>query len=269
MCKPLRILDFIIVSLSVLVSAGAQAQHINSSTYGYSLSMPGDWARIPPEEFNAVVREFFPQQVRDLIHYEFGFLHSTSDGLLLPPYCLVGVQEYKSGGIQGQPSVARLKRIVSDSFGVRGFKKTLDAAGDILTADMLPNEEDVIAVFDEESLTCQVVLTMQNPNIGPLTVHSVMFFGKNCFVTANLYYEEGKSGTAIRDVQQVRESYQFTDAARYDPTIPSTSPILSLIDKAVPAIVFGVFSAIAGMVYQSWRKKGDRASIENTSEPSS
>lgn len=222
-------------SILLLCASAAQAWSYHSFAYGYSISLPDDWAHVP-EEALAEQQNRLPR-IGSFRGQPDAAFHARRDGAMSYPFLLIEVVPYSQFGFPQQLDDAEIRQIVQTNTGMdplSPFEETQVVEGG---AELEPM--DGALSFDAEGRRFTWRSTETIENAGLLRTVQWGFFGKDMLVQVTLY-ERGKGSDRLRDMAEaIAGSFKFEIGKEYQPAF-TVQDALKMAGNMVSAPNIGV-----------------------------
>ncbi len=202
----------------MLLCAGtAQAWSYHSFAYGYSISLPDDWAQVP-EEVLAVKMAQLPTTQSGAGRLDVAFQPKRNGKWFEQPYLLVEIVPYAGLGFTEQVDDAQIQQIVQTNTGLdpanpfHDDTQVLEGGGEVEGSGGSLKLDRNARRFVWSSST-------SSAGTGVLRTRQWGFFGKDSLVLITLH-EKDKGSDRLRDLaREVAGSFQFEIGRDYQPAV--------------------------------------------------
>ncbi len=185
------------------------AETVTNKENGYALTVPEGWERFP-EDILRLREQVAEQVLKTRMLYDFGFQAPGKDYWQAPPYIYVTTVRYTSLGLEPQPSVSVLEKLIKETCSPKNLAGVGEALKDGLRLDSTdPLGSEIDSSFDGlhieyDNEKKQVLQHTKAGDFGtdPLEMWSVSYYGRFATVKIDFFSTEA----AAQELTEVRES---------------------------------------------------------------
>ena len=210
-----RILSMLLLCGMLLCCAQtALAWSYHSFAFGYSISLPDDWAQVA-EEVMAADFSMLPTATGSRGQRDVAFHPKRGTGLDYP-FILVEVQKYAQMGFPQQLNDSEIQQVVKNSTGIDPSSPFSNDA-QVMQGGAEPEPLDAVLDFDAPGRCFTWSAADTAAKVGMVRTRQWGFFGKDVLVRVTLF-ERGKGSDRLRDMARaVAGSLKFEVGREYQP----------------------------------------------------
>jgi hypothetical protein len=212
-------------------------QTFTSAAYGYSVTFPGDWKRIPDQDVQRGVALVHKNPAARNVVWEAAYQSPGGTIAFSYPYVVLQVTAYAGGR---EPSESQIKDTVKKMTGDR-MREFAAHTGDATIDRAIANASIGDAQYDPANHILYQPLSMSAPGLGLIKGVIIGHFGRSAVAWVMCYDRAGHFDSSRPTFDQIAASFQFDKSAAFDPNQHSLNPFeIGAMDGIVVALVAGV-----------------------------
>ncbi|MDB5332150.1 MAG: hypothetical protein JWP03_3301 [Phycisphaerales bacterium] len=220
---------------SVAAQRAAAGETFHSTTYGYSVTLPAGWYRVPDSQLQRGIAVLHSQSTATQnLQWEAAYQANAGEPFTTP-YVILQVMPYPNGR---QPTEAQMEDAVKQLTG-NNYQKYLGQSGNTALRQALSNASVGTAQYDPATRTVYQTMGITGKS-GRIKAVIVGHFGKDAMVGVMSYEGEANFADRQADFDQLNASFKFDPATDYD---SSLNPNIKLIGAAAIGVL-----AVVGMI---------------------
>jgi hypothetical protein len=243
-------------------AAPCRADSIHSQTYGYSVTVPAEWKRIPQDVVDSLVAKLQNPNAAHRMIYDAGFQPSANQTWFQYPYVLVQVIPYADFGGAQQLNEDQFPEVVKAMTGANVTKaadQQLSPEAKTLMSGVSVGQADL----DTAHRRYQLPLTLTVAGIGAVHGQLTGYFGRECLVQVMFYSKVADGDQFASAGQSIADSFTFDPDKAYSQAEALAHPtnhslFAGVGNSTLAGIVVGVAGGLIGMLIFLLRKPASR-----------
>jgi hypothetical protein len=251
----------VIAVLAFFCARAAAGAHFHSASWGYSLSVPTGWVRVPDDVLREAVSAMRNPKANSPLVHDAAFQLPWRGQQLEYPYVVVMVLPYANLGISRQINEDEFPEVIKAATGA-DMGKVLDSALSPEARRLVGDAELGKPQLDAGRRRFLLSTRMSVGEVGKVRALIAGYFGREAIVQVGFFAKEGDWDRYVGAGQGMVDSLRFDPGTEYSDAIAKANPSRRSIwsgvgEKALSGAIVGIIAGVVGYVVSRFRKKED------------
>jgi len=183
----------------------------HSDEFGYSITIPEGWTRIPDSDLRAATQRIFSDELLEKLTFEVAMQRRASEPFTYP-YAWVQIERYPSGH---QISERGMRQYIKNmtALSEEDIRKHIKEGASEVAADL----KNVKIDFDPETRTFSSSHASETEGAGRTRACMYGWFGHRSVISVAFYTRDDEFERCQPALEQMRKSFKFDPGMEYQP----------------------------------------------------